>query len=302
MASFCSLTNQTLAFALTVDEFRQKFPPSSRPSYLKVTTMTITSKIGIRAGGRLDVDRIKRFFENGAIHRFKRVDREGNAKPFEWNEQKPKHNKIAFFNQVSLEHFNGYSLKAIKIFPNGSVQIAGCADLLDAKRTITQLGTLLREIYGAIVDVRPENFDVQLINSNFSLNRHLDLRAVMHHFQCYPEIFDVTFDPDRYSACKIKWKPYLDTPKAVTASVFSTGRVIITGATNLKQLCHAYHQIADMLVGGHRSDLVTETTKPKEIELFDQYMGYKMSDLVPWLRARGFRSWVGTSEERKIKF
>jgi len=298
---FCSLTNQTLTFALTVDEFRNAYPEHARPSYLKITTITITSKLKIRTGGRIDVNLVKLFFEKEPKIVFRRADRGDTTGPFEWRIQ-PSKKKGNFFNQVSLEHFNGYSLKSVKLFPNGSVQIAGCADLLDVKRTITQLGMLLTEIYMGAVIVQPEEFDVQLINSNFSLNKNLDLRAVRRHFEAYSDIFDVSFDPDRYSACKIKWKPYSDSPKRITGSVFTSGRIILTGAINLKQLCHAYNQMTDMLVGGWRTDLVVESTGPREIEVFDQHMGYKISELVPYLRARGFRSWVGTSEDRKIKF
>lgn len=300
--SFCALTNQTLAFALTVDEFRRVYPVDKRPSYIKITTMTITSKVKIRTGGRVDVEQVKLFFEREPTVTYKRTDREGETGPFEWRIQEPKKANKSFFNQVSLEHFNGYSVKSVKLFPNGSVQIAGCADLLDAKRTITQLGMLLREVYYDGVIVQPEEFDVQLINSNFSLNQNLDLRAVRRHFESYAEVFDVSFDPDRYSACKVKWKPYKDSPKRITGSIFSTGRIILTGATNLKQLCHAYNQIADMLLGGWRTDLIVQSAETREIEVFDQHMGYKMSELVTWLRARGFRSWVHTKEDRKIKF
>jgi hypothetical protein len=52
-------------------------------------------------------------------------------------------------------------------------------------------------------------------------------------------MFDVSFNPERYSAVKIKFKPRPDM-KQVTASVFSTGKVIVTGAETLREIVFAY--------------------------------------------------------------
>lgn len=51
--------------------------------------------------------------------------------------------------------------------------------------------------------------------------------------------FKVTFDPDRYSAVKIKFVPGPGM-KQVTASVFSTGKIIVTGAQTLDEIAQAY--------------------------------------------------------------
>jgi TATA-box binding protein (TBP) (component of TFIID and TFIIIB) len=51
--------------------------------------------------------------------------------------------------------------------------------------------------------------------------------------------FKVTFDPDRYSAVKVKFVPGQGM-KQVTASIFSTGKIIVTGAQTLDEIAQAY--------------------------------------------------------------
>jgi len=285
---FSSLANSSFSFLLTIDAFREKFPKEfAKPSFLKITTMTITSKLNVDPTFRLDTQKIKDRLARYGTMRLRRVERTGVG-PLEWTLQENN-----FMNQLTLVHFNGYSTKSVKVFPNGSVQVAGCSDLFDARRVITQLRWLFRRVLR--IAIEPDDFTVAMINSNFSLNHTLNLNEVTEHFLSYPRVFSTSFDPDRYSAVKVKWRPF-DESREITASVFSSGKIIVTGATTLKQIAHAYHQITDTI--NARPDL--RVSRTEEVELFENFLGYDARELVPFLKARGYRSWIDTTEDRKI--
>ena len=92
------------------------------------------------------------------------------------------------------------------------------------------------------IEVPVDSFRVVMINSNFSLNYNINLMKVADWFEEYDDIFKVSFEPDRYSAVKIKFKPSEDM-KEITTSIFSTGKIIITGAETLKEIAFAYNII-----------------------------------------------------------
>jgi hypothetical protein len=90
------------------------------------------------------------------------------------------------------------------VFPNGSIQVAGCCDLFDCKRIITQLTYIFKTFLDIDHDIPEDSFRVVMINSNFSLNYNINLHVVSNWFEEYSDIFKVSFEPDRYSAVKIK--------------------------------------------------------------------------------------------------
>jgi len=81
----------------------------------------------------------------------------------------------------------------------------------------------------------------------------------------------VTFDPDKYSAVKIKFEPQPGM-KRVTASIFSTGKVIVTGARTLDEIVGAYDTINRMITVNER------VAVSEKKESFDVFMGVKFED------------------------
>jgi len=82
-----------------------------------------------------------------------------------------------------------------------------------------------------------------------------------------PSPFKVTFDPDRYSAVKVKFVPKPG-QKQVTASIFSTGKIIVTGAQTLDEIAEAYSILNQNL--RDPAILIKPAAQP---ELFDNIMG-----------------------------
>jgi TATA-box binding protein (TBP) (component of TFIID and TFIIIB) len=198
---------------------------------------------------------------------------------------------------VTLTYHDTYSTKSVKVFPNGSIQVAGCCDLFDCKRIITQLTYIFKTFLGMEVEMPVDSFRVVMINSNFSLNYNINLMRVARHFENYSDIFKVSFEPDRYSAVKIKFKPAQDM-KEITTSIFSTGKIIITGAETLKEIAFGYN-IINQHINDDPEIRVSPTT---ETDVFDVFLGHRCEPMVEHLRAKGFSSWLQTITNRQINF
>ena len=229
---YSAIANNSFSYLLTLDEFMKELPEEIRPSWIKITTITMVSSFM----QDIDIKKLRSMFEKIGSFKLRRIGTEGDC-GFEWK-LKP----TTFYNQVTLTYHDSYSTKSVKVFPNGSIQVAGCCDLFDCKRIITQLTYIFKTFLGIEVQVPVDSFRVVMINSNFSLNYNINLMRVSQHFENHPDIFKVSFEPDRYSAVKIKFRPSQDM-KEITTSIFSTGKIIITGAETLKEIAFAYNII-----------------------------------------------------------
>ena len=220
--------DDTFRYIVTLDAIRKKH--DNLPTWVQITTITMTCKL--LASERINLDLIREAFrENGSI----RIRRKGALYDgHEWTMK-----ETTFYNQVTIGYRDQYSTKSIKVFPNGSFQVAGCSDLYDCKRVSRQLSFLLSNILKLSEPLTAEAFRVVMINTNFSMNRPVNLNTIIEQLSRERNMFEVSFNPDRYSAVKIKFKPRADM-KQVTASVFSTGKIIVTGAETLKEIAFAY--------------------------------------------------------------
>lgn len=278
---YSSVANTTFSYALTLGKFRDQFKDPIKPSWVKITTITMVSKFD----NAVDIKTIKtKLRDCGSI--FVTT----GSTTTEWIFK-----DTGFYNQITLYYKDIYSTKSVKLFPNGSVQVAGCHDLFDCKRVITNLTAVVNNLSG-VENVPIEDFRVVMINTNFSTNYHLNLHELVKHFSSNP-IFNVSFDPDRYSAVKIKFKPGKDM-KYVTVSVFCTGRVIITGAENLKEIAYTYN-IINHHITNHPSIKVQPVT---DLDIFDTFCGYNIDELRKYLHDKGFRPWGYTQCNYKINF
>ena len=283
---FSSIANNSFSYLLTLDEIRKALPDETRPSWIKITTITMISNFK----HTIDVNKLRSIFQNIGSYKMRR---EGtNVDGFEWK-LKP----TTFYNQVTLTYNDTYSTKSVKVFPNGSIQVAGCCDLFDCKRVITQLKYIFKEFLDMEVELENEKFRVVMINSNFSLNYNLNLMKVADWFEEYNDIFKVSFEPDRYSAVKIKFKPAHDM-KEITCSIFSTGKIIITGAETLKEIAFGYN-----IINQHINENPYIRVSPtEETDVFDNYLGYKCDPFIMKLRERGYQSWMNTINNLQINF
>jgi len=281
---FSSISNNTFSYILTVDEFRNKIPERIRPSWIKLTTITMVSSFS----KPVDVARIRKAFEKSDVILHKN---DINAKGIVWK-LKP----TSFYNQITLTYEDVYSTKSVKIFPNGSIQVAGCNDVVNCKHIIRSLSHILK-LFDPELEALDKSFRVVMINSNFSLNYNINLMKTASHFEKYSDLFKVSFEPDRYSAVKIKFKPSEDM-KEITTSIFSTGKIIITGAETLKEIAFAYN-----IINQHINDEGSiRVSKTETEDMFNIFSGYDVYESVKKIKSLGFSSWMNTIENRQINF
>jgi TATA-box binding protein (TBP) (component of TFIID and TFIIIB) len=285
---YSAIANNSFSYLLTLNDFRNGFPENLRPSWIKITTITMVSSF-IQ---EIDIRKLRFIFENIGSFKLKRTGTKDEKGSFEWK-LKP----TTFYNQVTLTYNDTYSTKSVKVFPNGSIQVAGCSDIFDCKRIITQLAYIFKIFLGINIKVSADSFRVVMINSNFSLNYDINLIEVAQHFEKHSDIFKVSFEPDRYSAVKVKFKPAQDM-KEITTSIFSTGKIIITGAETLKEIAFGYNIINQHI---NENDKI-RVSPSQDIDVFDTFLGYKCEPMIEHLKKKGFQSWIQTINNRHINF
>jgi len=237
------------------------------PSWVRITTITMCSKF------LEDID-LPKFRENFKKLETVTVRRKGSKfGGFEWRMA-----DTAFYNQVTIGYRDAYSRKSIKIFPNGSIQVAGCSDLLDCRRILRQLSFILKVVLGSEHDIPVDKVDVKMINTNFSLNSSVNLNKIIVALGSSVKLpygkFKVTYDPDRYSAVKVKFVPG-EGMKQVTASIFSTGKIIVTGAQTLTEIAQAYS-----ILNQNLRDPAIYVKTVSTPETFDTILGAKFDEWV----------------------
>ena len=149
--------------------------------------------------------------------------------------------------------------------PNGSIHVAGCSDLIDCSRVLKEVSFIVNHITKKRVVA--SDYTVHMINSNFSLNYSVALESIFNIF--VSSGYDTTFNPDRYSAVKIKISPFGDDKRLVTASVFGSGKVIVTGAKNLKEVSMSYRKLMNVIF----SNKGTLYQPASTIEYFNKWRG-----------------------------
>jgi len=287
---FHSIVNNTLSYYVTLDDFRNDLPQDIRPSWVKLTTITMISSFQ----KSIDIEKLKRCFQKLAPIKLKLRNATKKSCAVEWLIKPTK-----FYNQITLCYTDDFSQKSIKLFPNGSIQVAGCSDLINCKHIIKQLSYLLKIMLGSDFEIPLDTFRVVMINSNFSLNWNINLIETCDHFEKYSDVFKVSFEPDRYSAVKIKFKPAEDM-KEITVSIFGTGKIIITGAETLKEIAFAYN-IINQHINTNDSIRISRVSSDK-MDVFDIASGRDVKSTIEGAKKNGIKSWKNTIKNIEIYF
>jgi TATA-box binding protein (TBP) (component of TFIID and TFIIIB) len=109
-----------------------------------------------------------------------------------------------------------------------------------------------------------DDFSIAMINTNFSLNFTVNLYRVFESFQAAGH--DTTYNPDRYAAVKVKMEV---TPKRfITASIFGSGKVIMTGARCLEEISLTYGTIMQVVAANKYSVYDEKIDNPEKFEMY----------------------------------
>ena len=242
-----------------------KDPKRPDPSWVRITTITMGAKF------QQEID-LPKFHENFSKLGSVCVRPVGSTGPgFEW-----KLSDAAFYNQVTIGYRDQYSGKSIKIFPNGSIQVAGCSSLFDCKRVLNQLAFILKTVLGLEQAPGTTEPTIWMINTNFSLNTSVNLHKVIDKLRPLKNQFKVFFEPARYSAVMVKFVPGPGM-KQVSASIFKTGKIIVTGAQRLDEIAGAYEILNEIVDPGM---MVAPVQTP---ETFDVLLGWTFDEWAAYL-------------------
>lgn len=256
---------ETLRYISTLNDIREQYPESS---WVRITTITMTAKYP----RDIDLDKFRQNFKPVKIG------------AFQWNVEEKLNDK--FYNSFAIGYKDQYSKKVIKIFPNGSVQAAGCSDLNDCQRVAKHVSTIIQFLTGFEDTISPDTISVHLINTIFALNHVVNLRLAKAAFQREPDKYEVSYEADRYSAVKVKFVA-VPGQRKVTVSIFSTGKILMaTGASTLQVICAAYKDINEKLCAPG----IKVSPVPKK-EVYDGFAGYQFSEWVDMLKTQGIKSW-----------
>ncbi len=252
-------------------------------TWIKITTITIVAKTKLK----FDFKKIEDYFKTNEV--ILRPTVSNNFTGFEWGID-----HCNFNNQISISYTDCLSKKAVKLFNNGSIQVAGCSDLFDGKRVVNQLLIILNKIITC--ELNQIKFNVVMINTNFNLNYTINLMKAVEIFGKNP-LFYVDFNPDEYAAVVIKFKPASDM-KQVTVGIFSSGSVNLTGAETLKEIVFAYN-IITKFIDAHK-DIKVKYNPRKNTNQFDYICGYRVTDIIKYLKEKGVESWFTTKTNEQL--
>jgi len=199
-------------------------PEWNPPSWLKITTITMHS----RNDRKVDIQKFRERFQPMTL-----FPKGSSGKGFTWTMD-----NTAFYNQISIRTRDAYSEKSVKIFPNGTIHLSGGNSPFDGERILNQVAYIMKEVLELEEIPTMNPFEISMINSNFHFNAILNSHKVRDRFEKIPG-FKVTYEPDRYSAVKIKFKPG-EHMKKMTVSVFKSGAILVGGAKTLEELSAAY--------------------------------------------------------------
>lgn len=273
------VSENTFSYLVTLNEIKDNAPSGDVTSFPKLITITMVANTG-RA---MDLPRVRESFPSDGLR--VRFDKSPDANVWHLKQTQ-------FYNQVTLFYTDKSSTKSIKIFSNGSIQVAGCTDLFDCHRVIRQVVVVINHTLG--IDVNIQEFRICMINANFQFNKDVNLRNCARHLSDQPGM-NVNLSRDRYAAVKVKFKP-ADDMKQMTASIFSTGKAILSGAETLKEIALGYNRLVHLM---NHPD-VLEDAKP--VEMLNSFQGFPITEWARVLKDRGTLSWQHTQENRRIIF
>lgn len=186
-----------------------------------------------------------------------------------------------FDNQVTtVYHMGDKYYPNVKVFRNGNIQMTGIRNPEDGQRMIQNVTEEIQRIYNTghhdiisnIDELKPCDFKIRMINSNFSVNyvirrKNLHNLLISEKYQnncnfqgtSYPGVKLYYFWNSNNTihdgicrctkSCFGKGTGHGDGEcKKVTVAVFESGNVLITGANTFEQVDQAYKYICDVLI------------------------------------------------------
>lgn len=200
-----------------------------------------------------------------------------------WYQKDMKKNKF-FYNQLTIR-CTDISIKSIKIFKNGRIQITGLTSVYESEEIRTLIELLFKNVYDDPIRFNMPN-RIHLMNVHVKLTcDKLDLQLI-HNYMIVEyqkkrnNEWCVRYDKQIHPALNIK-NIYHD--KYVTYLIFTSGNVIISGCKSIDDIEHIYNQLIDIVSISmsdrlhHKESMPYKKTQLKQKQSF---RGYYLKDLL----------------------
>lgn len=162
----------------------------------------------------------------------------------------------------------------IKIFKNGTIQMAGCKTINDTNIVLNKLICRLSEIKAIVENsviveknfienyntITITDFNIYMINTNYTLSILID-REKLYKLLLLKKIKAI-YEPCIRACVIIKYTPLENNleEKEVSIFIFQEGNIIITGARSISHILSAYHYTNNILIT-HKDDILKKEEK-----------------------------------------
>jgi TATA-box binding protein (TBP) (component of TFIID and TFIIIB) len=195
----------------------------------------------------------------------------------------------SFFNQSTMvlrrKTTSGWKEVNVKLFANGGIQMTGVTSEPFAQEAMEWLLNVFRSLQGSPFKEEPsiQRFSVQLINTDYALNQFIN-QDVLHKILINEYNLFSMLEKTIYQGVNTKFFYNARNPgngicqcktfckgqgmgegegecKRITMSIFRTGKIIITGARQLKQIESAYDFLNQVFDRHHAKVLYAPNTE-----------------------------------------
>lgn len=244
----------------------------------RISTMTLVSEINTTISLLLlykycEINDIIRFIE------FKDFPNKGVNEKLKKKKRKDKNEvKKTFYNQLTLHYFDNKIIN-VKIFNNGKIQMTGIVYEEQGRDILKYLIDLLlkldsnleKEDEGKLINnknIDITKYQIVLINSDFDIGYNIDRDILHRHFinlglyssyepSIYPGVnmkyFNNTINKTGVCNCKKMCRGKGNgigdgNCKRITIAIFESGKILITGNINKKELDSKYEFIKNLMI------------------------------------------------------
>lgn len=208
-----------------------------KPLMLRISTMTV---MGGRKGSSTPLDVLKEHFK---------------TPKGPWTMTEKSFNNCITIYKVIQEN----KRRSVKLFPNGIIHITGCSNPKEVNKILNEVQGILDEIFPDNLTTPMIEVEIQLINATFKVPHHVDQLSLVEKYKMSRKyVTNISFNPETYSAVKANMF-------GLSASVFKTGSVVLSGAKTLESLICAYDFLNTILYDTSlMGKYTTITEKPEE--------------------------------------
>lgn len=201
-----------------------------------------------------------------------------------WYQKDMKKNKF-FYNQLTIRCID-ISIKSIKIFKNGRIQITGLTSVYESEEIRTLIELIFKNVYDDPIWFTMPNH-IHLMNVHVKLTcDKLDLQVIHNYMITKYQTkkkneWCIRYDKQIHPALNIKNSIYHN--KYITYLIFTSGNVIISGCKSIDDIEYIYDQLIDIVSISmshtlhHKKSMPYKKTQLKQKQSFH---GYYLKDLL----------------------